>query len=70
MRSGFGRWHFREHSNFRHFCRFQKPRALATHEDPTKASRPFDIARNGIVVAEGGCVYILERLSDAKRRKR
>ncbi len=42
--------------------------ALAKHTDPTKASRPFDIHRNGIVVAEGGCVYVLERLEDAKRR--
>ena len=24
--------------------------------------------RNGIVVAEGGCTYVLERLDDAKRR--
>jgi 3-oxoacyl-[acyl-carrier-protein] synthase II len=50
------------------FAGFKSQGALATHEDPTKASRPFDVARNGIVVAEGGCVYILERLSDAKRR--
>jgi len=35
---------------------------------PTKASRPFDKNRNGIVVAEGGCIYTLERLDDAKRR--
>lgn len=33
-----------------------------------RASRPFDVARNGIVVAEGGCVYTLERLDDARRR--
>ena len=38
------------------------------HEDPTKASRPFDVGRNGIVVAEGGCLYVLERLSDANAR--
>src|SRR5262249_3473973 len=42
--------------------------ALAHHSDPTKASRPFDTQRNGIVVAEGGCVFVMERLSDAKAR--
>ena len=41
---------------------------MATHADPTKASRPFDKNRNGIVVSEGGCLYTLERLSDAKAR--
>ena len=50
------------------FASFQSQGALATHEDPTKASRPFDLDRNGIVVAEGGCVYILERLEDAQKR--
>ena len=34
----------------------------------TKASRPFDKARNGIVVSEGGCLYTLERLEDAQAR--
>ncbi|EMI20628.1 3-oxoacyl-[acyl-carrier-protein] synthase II [Rhodopirellula maiorica SM1] len=50
------------------FASFNSQNALATHEDPTKASRPFDVDRNGIVVAEGGCLYTLERLSDAKAR--
>lgn len=50
------------------FASFNSQNALATHDDPTQASRPFDINRNGIVVAEGGCMYILERLSDAKSR--
>jgi 3-oxoacyl-[acyl-carrier-protein] synthase II len=50
------------------FASFKSQGALAAHEDPTKASRPFDVARNGIVVAEGGCVYVLERLSDARAR--
>src|SRR5688572_27279245 len=50
------------------FASFKSQGALASHEDPTKASRPFDLARNGIVVAEGGCVYVLERLSDARAR--
>ena len=50
------------------FASFHSQGALAAHADPTKASRPFDLERNGIVVAEGGCVYVLERLDDAKRR--
>jgi len=50
------------------FASFKSQGALASHEDPTKASRPFDQSRNGIVVAEGACLYILERLSDAKAR--
>jgi 3-oxoacyl-[acyl-carrier-protein] synthase II len=50
------------------FASFNSQNALANHSDPAQASRPFDRDRNGIVVAEGGCVYVLERLSDAKRR--
>lgn len=50
------------------FAGFKSQGALATHEDPTKASRPFDMARNGIVVSEGGCLYVMERYSDAVRR--
>ena len=50
------------------FAGFNSQGALATHDNPTLASRPFDVDRNGIVVAEGGCVYTLERLSDAKKR--
>ncbi|MCR9117529.1 MAG: beta-ketoacyl-[acyl-carrier-protein] synthase family protein [bacterium] len=50
------------------FAGFNSQGALASHEDPTKASRPFDMNRNGIVVAEGGGMYVLERLSDAKAR--
>lgn len=50
------------------FAGFKSQGALASHEDPTKASRPFDVNRNGIVVSEGGCIYTLERLSDAKKR--
>ena len=50
------------------FAGFASQGALASHDDPTRASRPFDKDRNGIVVAEGGCLYTLERLSDAKAR--
>jgi 3-oxoacyl-[acyl-carrier-protein] synthase II len=50
------------------FAGFKSQNALATHEDPKKASRPFDKARNGIVISEGGCLYTLERLEDAQAR--
>ena len=50
------------------FASFAAQNALAWHEDPTKACRPFDVKRNGIVVSEGGCLFVLERLKDAKRR--
>lgn len=50
------------------FASFQSQGALAWHDDPAKASRPFDADRNGIVVAEGGCLYVLERYSDARAR--
>jgi 3-oxoacyl-[acyl-carrier-protein] synthase II len=50
------------------FAGFASQGALAAHEDPAKASRPFDRGRNGIVVSGGGCLYTLERYSDAARR--
>ncbi|WOO42824.1 beta-ketoacyl-[acyl-carrier-protein] synthase family protein [Rubellicoccus peritrichatus] len=50
------------------FAGFKNQGALAHHDDPNCASRPFDTKRNGIVVSEGGCIYILERLEDAKAR--
>ncbi|MFG0333537.1 MAG: beta-ketoacyl-[acyl-carrier-protein] synthase family protein [Maioricimonas sp. JB049] len=50
------------------FAGFRSQGALAHHEDPAKASRPFDVDRNGIVVAEGGGICTLERLPDALAR--
>ncbi len=50
------------------FAAFRNEGALASHSDPAKASRPFDSARNGIVISEGGCLYTLERLTDALAR--
>ncbi len=50
------------------FAGFMSQNALAEHADPTKASRPFDLNRNGIVVSEGGAVFVLERLVDAQKR--
>lgn len=50
------------------FASFASQNALAFDDDPARASRPFDVGRKGIVVSEGGCLYVLERLKDAKRR--
>lgn len=50
------------------FASFQSQGALAKHADPTKACRPFDANRSGIVVAEGGGLCMLERLPDALAR--
>lgn len=51
------------------FASFLSQGALAPMgDDPSLASRPFDLSRNGIVIAEGGCLYTLERLEDAQKR--
>lgn len=51
------------------FAGFKNQGALGSHpDDPAKASRPFDLSRNGIVISEGGALYVLERLDDALRR--
>jgi 3-oxoacyl-[acyl-carrier-protein] synthase II len=50
------------------FLSFKNERALANHPDPTKASRPFDRDRNGVVISEGGCMCVLEKLNDALER--
>lgn len=50
------------------FASFRAQGALAEHKDPTQASRPLDVARNGIVISEGGCIFTLERLDKARAR--
>lgn len=48
---------------------FGNATALSTrNEEPTQASRPFDAARDGFVMAEGAGILVLESLSHALRR--
>ncbi len=48
---------------------FSNMRALSRRNDePQKASRPFDKARDGFVMAEGAGILILEELEFARRR--
>ena len=48
---------------------FAAMRALSTRNDePEKASRPWDVGRDGFVVGEGAGILVLEELEHARRR--
>jgi len=52
------------------FAGFQNLMAMNTNynDDPTKASRPFDLNRGGFIMSEGAGVLVLETLSHAVKR--
>jgi 3-oxoacyl-[acyl-carrier-protein] synthase II len=48
---------------------FANLNALSTrNDDPARASRPFDVDRDGFVMGEGAGFLVLERLEDARSR--
>ncbi len=48
---------------------FMTMKALSTrNDDPTRASRPFDVGRDGFVLSEGAAMYVLESEEHAKAR--
>ncbi len=48
---------------------FSNMKALSTrNEAPEKASRPFDLDRDGFILSEGAGILVLEELEHAKRR--
>jgi len=47
---------------------FAQMGALSRNDDPTTASRPFDVARDGFVMGEGAGILVLESASHAQAR--
>ena len=51
------------------FAGFNAMKAMSTRNDaPQKASRPFDVDRDGFVMGEGAGILVIEELEHAKKR--
>jgi 3-oxoacyl-[acyl-carrier-protein] synthase II len=50
------------------FAGFCSNKAMSKNEDPTDASKPFDLDRDGFVMGEGAGILILEELEHALNR--
>jgi 3-oxoacyl-[acyl-carrier-protein] synthase-1 len=57
-----------EDANIDSILPFAGMRALSLQSDPNKASRPFDVARDGFVGTGGGAVLVLESEDEVARR--
>jgi 3-oxoacyl-[acyl-carrier-protein] synthase II len=55
------------HLGFAGFCAL-KALSTSRNAEPHKASRPFDLNRDGFVMAEGAGVLVLEEIEHARRR--
>lgn len=50
------------------FAAWTSLRVLAKHPEPTKACRPFDKQRSGLVLSEGAAMAVFESLESAEQR--
>jgi 3-oxoacyl-[acyl-carrier-protein] synthase-1 len=59
-----------QEDTWEYFCHFDALQAFSMREgEPTKASRPFDRHRDGLVPSAGAGIVILEDLEQARRRR-
>ncbi|MGH8068669.1 MAG: beta-ketoacyl-[acyl-carrier-protein] synthase family protein [Candidatus Entotheonellia bacterium] len=58
-----------QEDSWEYFCQFDALQVFSTRDDePTKASRPFDKYRDGLVPSAGCGIVLLEELEAARRR--
>jgi 3-oxoacyl-[acyl-carrier-protein] synthase I len=58
-----------QEDTWEYFCHFDALKAFSLREDaPTKASRPFDKARDGLVPSAGASMLVIEELEQAHER--